>query len=99
MSSKQRTLKQAVTLSGIGLHTGELVNLTIHPAPANHGYKFQRSDIEGSPIVAADPDNVISTQRGTTLQKGEAIVHTTEHVLAAIYGCKVDNALIAVDGV
>ncbi len=98
MSSKQRTLKEAVTLSGIGLHTGELVNLTIHPAPANHGYKFQRSDIEGKPVVAADPDNVISTQRGTTLQKGDAIVHTTEHVLAAIYGCKVDNALVEVDG-
>lgn len=98
MSSKQRTIAKEVQISGIGLHTGEKVNLTICPAPENHGYKFQRTDLEGSPLIKADPDNVCSTRRGTSLQVGEAIVHTTEHVLAAIYGCKVDNALLKVDG-
>jgi UDP-3-O-[3-hydroxymyristoyl] N-acetylglucosamine deacetylase/3-hydroxyacyl-[acyl-carrier-protein] dehydratase len=98
MSEKQRTLKGVVKLSGIGLHTGVVANLEIHPAPANHGYKFQRVDIEGQPIIKADVDQVVSTERGTTLEQNNARVHTTEHVLAAIYGCQVDNALITVDG-
>jgi UDP-3-O-[3-hydroxymyristoyl] N-acetylglucosamine deacetylase/3-hydroxyacyl-[acyl-carrier-protein] dehydratase len=98
MSNHQQTLKESVTLSGIGLHTGEAVVVTIHPAPANHGYKFQRTDIEGQPIIKADPDNVVSTQRGTSLGQNGAEVHTTEHILAAIYGCKIDNALVALDG-
>jgi UDP-3-O-[3-hydroxymyristoyl] N-acetylglucosamine deacetylase/3-hydroxyacyl-[acyl-carrier-protein] dehydratase len=98
MSEKQRTLKGVVKLSGIGLHTGIVANLEIHPAPANHGYKFQRVDIEGQPIIKADVDRVVSTERGTTLEQNNARVHTTEHVLAAIYGCQVDNALITVDG-
>jgi UDP-3-O-[3-hydroxymyristoyl] N-acetylglucosamine deacetylase/3-hydroxyacyl-[acyl-carrier-protein] dehydratase len=98
MSEKQRTLKGVVKLSGIGLHTGVVANLEIHPAPANHGYKFQRVDIEGQPIIKADVDRVVSTERGTTLEQNNARVHTTEHVLAAIYGCQVDNALITVDG-
>lgn len=98
MSSKQRTLKSPVHLKGVGLHTGAQVNLSIHPAPENHGYKFQRMDIEGQPIIKADPDLVVSTQRGTTLEQHGARVYTTEHVLAAIYGCKVDNALIQLDG-
>ena len=98
MSEKQRTLKGIVKLSGIGLHTGVVANLEIHPAPANHGYKFQRVDIEGKPIIKADVERVVSTVRGTTLEQNNAKVHTTEHVLAAIYGCQVDNALITVDG-
>lgn len=98
MSEKQRTLKGVVKLNGIGLHTGVIANLEIHPAPANHGYKFQRVDIEGQPIIKADVDRVVSTERGTTLEQNNARVHTTEHVLAAIYGCQVDNALIKVDG-
>jgi UDP-3-O-[3-hydroxymyristoyl] N-acetylglucosamine deacetylase/3-hydroxyacyl-[acyl-carrier-protein] dehydratase len=98
MSEKQRTLKGVVKLSGIGLHTGIVDNIEIHPAPANHGYKFQRVDIEGQPIIKADVDLVVSTERGTTLEQNNARVHTTEHVLAAIYGCQVDNALITVDG-
>jgi UDP-3-O-[3-hydroxymyristoyl] N-acetylglucosamine deacetylase/3-hydroxyacyl-[acyl-carrier-protein] dehydratase len=98
MSSKQRTLKERVSLTGIGLHTGEKVTLTIEPAPANTGYRFQRIDLEGQPLIAADPDNVVSTKRGTTLEQNGASVHTTEHVLAAIYGSKVDNALITLDG-
>ena len=98
MSEKQRTLKGVVKLNGIGLHTGVVANLEIHPAPANHGYKFQRIDLEGQPVIKADVDRVVSTERGTTLEQNNARVHTTEHVLAAIYGCQVDNALITVDG-
>lgn len=98
MSSKQRTIKSPVHLSGVGLHTGATVNLTILPAPENHGYKFQRMDLPEQPIIKADPDLVVNTQRGTTLEQNGARVHTTEHVLAAIYGCKIDNALIQVDG-
>ena len=98
MSEKQRTLKGVVKLNGIGLHTGVVANLEIHPAPANHGYKFQRIDLEGKPTIKADVDLVVSTERGTTLEQNNAKVHTTEHVLAAIYGCQVDNVLITIDG-
>ena len=98
MSEKQRTLKGIVKVNGIGLHTGLQVNLEIHPAPDNHGYKFQRIDLEGKPIIKADVDYVVSTERGTTLEQHNAKVHTTEHVLAALYGCQVDNALITIDG-
>ena len=98
MAEKQKTIKEPVTLSGVGLHTGEHVNLTIRPAAENHGYKFQRIDLEGQPIVDADVDNVISTERGTTLEQNGARVSTTEHVLSALYGLEIDNALITVDG-
>ena len=98
MSEKQRTVKGIVKVNGIGLHTGLVVNLEIHPAPDNHGYKFQRVDLEGKPIIKADVDYVVSTERGTTLEQNNAKVHTTEHVLAALYGCQVDNALITIDG-
>ncbi|MCR9173669.1 MAG: bifunctional UDP-3-O-[3-hydroxymyristoyl] N-acetylglucosamine deacetylase/3-hydroxyacyl-ACP dehydratase [bacterium] len=98
MADKQRTLKAPVKLVGVGLHTGEKVTLEIEPAPANHGYKFQRVDLDGQPIIKADCDLVVATDRGTTLEANDARVHTTEHVLAALYGCQVDNALIKVDG-
>ncbi|MGB1728419.1 MAG: bifunctional UDP-3-O-[3-hydroxymyristoyl] N-acetylglucosamine deacetylase/3-hydroxyacyl-ACP dehydratase [Crocinitomicaceae bacterium] len=98
MSEKQRTVKGIVKVNGIGLHTGLEVNLEIHPAPDNHGYKFQRIDLEGKPMIKADIDYVVSTERGTTLEQNNAKVHTTEHVLAALYGCQVDNALITIDG-
>lgn len=98
MAEKQRTLKSTINLQGIGLHTGEKVNLEICPAPENHGYKFQRTDLEGQPIIKADADLVVSTDRGTTLEYKGARVYTTEHVLAALYGCQVDNALIKLNG-
>lgn len=98
MSEKQRTLKGIVKVNGIGLHTGLEVNLEIHPAADHHGYKFQRIDLDGKPIIKADVDYVVSTERGTTLEQNNAKVHTTEHVLAALYGCQVDNALITLDG-
>ncbi len=98
MADKQHTLKKAVTLSGTGLHTGANVNFTINPAPANHGIKFKRTDIEGQPIIDALADNVTYTQRGTVLSKGEASVSTIEHCLAALTAFKIDNCLIEVDG-
>lgn len=98
MVEKQRTLKSTVYLHGVGLHTGEKVNLEICPAPDNHGYKFQRTDLEGEPIIKADVDLVVATDRGTTLEFKGAKVYTTEHVLAALYGCQVDNALIKLNG-
>ncbi len=98
MAEKQRTLKESVKLVGIGLHTGEKVNLEICPAPDNHGYKFQRVDLEGEPTIKADCDLVVATDRGTTLEYNGARVYTTEHILAALYGCQVDNALIKLDG-
>jgi UDP-3-O-[3-hydroxymyristoyl] N-acetylglucosamine deacetylase/3-hydroxyacyl-[acyl-carrier-protein] dehydratase len=97
MAEKQRTLKESVVLEGIGLHTGEKVTLEICPAPENHGYKFQRVDLEGQPIIKADADLVVATDRGTTLEQNGAKVYTTEHVLAALYGMQVDNALIKVN--
>jgi UDP-3-O-[3-hydroxymyristoyl] N-acetylglucosamine deacetylase/3-hydroxyacyl-[acyl-carrier-protein] dehydratase len=97
MSDKQRTLKKEVKFQGVGLHTGEIVNMTVKPAPENHGYKFQRVDLENKPIIKADPDNVVSTERGTTLEQNGGKVYTTEHILAAIYGLEIDNALIEVD--
>lgn len=98
MSDKQRTLSRPVTLKGVGLHTGEPVEMTIAPAPENHGYVFQRTDLEGAPKVKADVDHVVGTQRGTTIEANGARVYTTEHVLAALYGSQVDNALIQISG-
>ena len=98
MSVKQRTLKSAVSISGVGLHTGKQVNLTFVPAAENHGYKFQRVDLPGNPIIDADVDNVVDTSRGTTLEQNGAKVHTTEHVLAALVGLEIDNVLIQLDG-
>lgn len=97
MSEKQRTLKEAIEFQGIGLHSGSQVNLTICPAPANHGYKFQRVDLEGQPLIKADCDLVVDTNRGTTLEQNGVRVSTIEHVLSALYGNMVDNALIQVN--
>src|ERR1039457_4021802 len=95
---KQRTIKAPVTISGVGLHTGEKVSLTFKPAPENHWYKFQRIDLPNKPIIDADVDYVVSTDHGTTLEKNGARVHTTEHVLAALVGMEIDNCLIEVTG-
>jgi UDP-3-O-[3-hydroxymyristoyl] N-acetylglucosamine deacetylase / 3-hydroxyacyl-[acyl-carrier-protein] dehydratase len=98
MSDKQRTIKSAVSVSGVGLHTGKPVTLTFLPAPENHWFKFQRMDLDGQPIIDADADLVVDTSRGTTLEKNGARVHTTEHVLAALVGCGIDNCLIQITG-
>lgn len=98
MSDKQKTIKQEVSLSGIGLHTGEKSTITFKPAKENHGYIFQRTDLEGKPTIKADCDLVVDTSRGTTLEQNGARVHTTEHLLAAVYGLEIDNLLIEIDG-
>ncbi len=98
MADKQRTIKQSVSVSGKGLHTGEPVTLTFVPADVNHWFKFQRTDLEGQPIIEADCDLVVDTSRGTTLEKNGARVYTVEHVLAALVGMGVDNCLIQVTG-
>ena len=98
MNVKQRTIKNEVSISGVGLHTGKPATLTFKPAPENHGYKFQRIDLEGSPIIDADVDNVTDTARGTTISQNGASVSTIEHLLAAFVGMEVDNVLIEIDG-
>jgi UDP-3-O-[3-hydroxymyristoyl] N-acetylglucosamine deacetylase / 3-hydroxyacyl-[acyl-carrier-protein] dehydratase len=97
MFTKQRTVKHEISLSGIGLHTGNMCTMTFKPAPPDHGIVFVRSDIKGHPAVNADIDHVVDISRGTTLQKGEARVHTVEHVLAAIAGLQIDNLIIELD--
>ena len=98
MSEKQRTLAKEVSLSGKGLHTGIAVTITFRPAPANHGYKFCRSDLPGKPMIDALAENVTDTSRGTTLVQNNVSVSTIEHSLAALYGLRVDNAIIELDG-
>lgn len=98
MSTKQKTIKQEVSLKGVGLHTGKFSTVTFKPAAENHGYVFQRVDIEGKPTIKADADLVVDTSRGTTIEQHGAKVHTTEHLLAAVYGLEIDNILIEIDG-
>ncbi len=98
MNDKQHTIKAPVTISGIGLHTGMASNMTFKPAAVNHGYKFQRIDLPGQPVVAADVDNVVDLSRGTTLEQHGARVNTVEHTLAALVGLQIDNVLIELDG-
>ncbi len=98
MAENQRTIRQSTSISGVGLHTGEPVNMTFHPAPANHGFVFQRSDLPQTPQIKADVDHVVDTQRGTTIGIKGANVHTVEHTLAALVGLQVDNVLIELDG-
>lgn len=94
----QKTINNPVTISGLGLHTGASVNLTLKPAPANHGFVFKRIDIEGQPEVEALVENVTSTDRGTCIEKNGAIVYTIEHALSALTGMDIDNCLLEIDG-
>lgn len=95
--SKQRTIAKEVILKGVGLHTGENVTMKFVPAPENHGYAFKRVDLEGAPIIKADANYVINTQRGTNLEKNGVKIQTSEHVLAALVGMEIDNVLIELD--
>lgn len=95
--SNQKTIKQAFTLSGKGLHTGLDIVLTFQPAPENHGIKIKRVDIENQPIIDALAENVTHTVRGTVLQKGDVQVSTVEHALATLYAYGVDNCLLEVN--
>ena len=96
--SKQKTLKGSFSLFGKGLHTGLNLTVTFNPAPENTGYKIQRIDLEGQPVIDAIAENVVDTQRGTVLAKGEARVSTVEHGMAALYALGIDNCLIQVNG-
>jgi UDP-3-O-[3-hydroxymyristoyl] N-acetylglucosamine deacetylase/3-hydroxyacyl-[acyl-carrier-protein] dehydratase len=91
---KQRTIQNEISLTGVGLHTGKEVKMTFKPAPVNNGYTFVRVDLEGSPIIEADANYVVNTQRGTNLEKLGVKIQTSEHVLAAFVGCDVDNVII-----
>ena len=95
---KQNTLKEQFSLSGKGLHTGLYLTVTFLPAPINHGYKIQRIDMPSQPIMDAVAENVVDTQRGTVLGKGEMRCSTVEHAMAALYALGLDNVLIQVDG-
>jgi len=98
MSDKQRTIVNPVKLNGRGLHTGYEVEIQFKPAPVNHGYKFQRTDLKERPIIKAHVDNVVDTSRGTTLEENGVKVHTIEHVMAALRGLGIDNILIELNG-
>ncbi len=97
MTDRQKTIAKSVTISGTGLHTGQLGKMTFHSAPENHGIKFRRIDIESQPIIEADISLVKSTERGTTLEKDGVNIYTIEHVLAAFMGLGVDNAIVDLD--
>lgn len=96
--SKQKTLKGSFSLCGKGLHTGLSLTVTFNPAPENTGYKIQRIDLDGMPTIQAIAENVIDTQRGTVLGKGDMRVSTIEHGMAALYAMGIDNCLIQVNG-
>ncbi|MDR3607730.1 MAG: UDP-3-O-acyl-N-acetylglucosamine deacetylase [Oligoflexia bacterium] len=94
----QQTLKSSVSLKGIGLHTGKIVNLVIHPARPNVGIHFVRTDLPGRPEIAALYRNVVCTRLATTLGRGDVKISTVEHLLAAFQGLGIDNAIVEVDG-
>ena len=96
--SKQKTLKGSFSLCGKGLHTGLSLTVTFNPAPENTDYKIQRIDLEGQPIILAVAENVVETQRGTVLGKGDIRVSTIEHGMSALYALGIDNCLIQVNG-
>ncbi|TRU58729.1 MAG: bifunctional UDP-3-O-[3-hydroxymyristoyl] N-acetylglucosamine deacetylase/3-hydroxyacyl-ACP dehydratase, partial [Microcystis aeruginosa Ma_QC_Ch_20071001_M135] len=91
---KQKTIQSEITLTGVGLHTGKEVTMTLKPAPVNNGFTFVRVDLEGCPVIEADANYVVNTQRGTNLEKLGVKIQTSEHVLAACVGCDLDNIII-----
>ncbi|MFA6597431.1 MAG: bifunctional UDP-3-O-[3-hydroxymyristoyl] N-acetylglucosamine deacetylase/3-hydroxyacyl-ACP dehydratase [Ignavibacteriaceae bacterium] len=99
MLEQQRTIKNAVAITGIGLHTGTTCTMTFKPAPENYGIRFVRTDLGGNPEIPALVDYVVDVSRGTTLGIGEAKVHTVEHVLASVVGLQIDNIIIELDGI
>ncbi len=97
MLVQQHTIKEPVSLSGVGLHTGSIATMTFRPAPENSGIRFRRIDMGGTPEIPADVDHVVDISRGTTIGIGDARVHTVEHVMAALVGLQIDNVLIDID--
>ena len=96
MNNKQTTIKNSVSLEGVGIHTGKDVKLTFRPAKENTGYIFKRVDLDDKPEIEALAKYVVNTQRGTTLEKDGVKLKTTEHVLAALVGLEIDNILIEI---
>ncbi len=98
MAEKQKTIKKTVSVEGKGLHTGLDVKITFKPAPENHGYKFQRIDLENKPIIRAIVENVVDTARSTVIEENGARVGTVEHPLSALFGLGIDNVLMEING-
>lgn len=98
MRELQRTIKTPVSISGMGLHTGAEVTITFKPAPENFGYKFQRVDLEGKPVIDVLAENVTDVSRGTTVEKNGVKISTIEHALAAAVGLEIDNLLMELNG-
>jgi UDP-3-O-[3-hydroxymyristoyl] N-acetylglucosamine deacetylase/3-hydroxyacyl-[acyl-carrier-protein] dehydratase len=95
----QYTIKENITFSDVGIHTGVTTNMTLKPAKENTGINFIRTDLKGNPVIKADIDNVFATDRSTSLKKGSAEIHTVEHILAAVSGNEIDNLIIEVDNI
>jgi len=98
MDSRQRTLAEEVSCTGIGLHNGKKVKLTVKPAPPDSGIRFERVDISADCSVKASFDNVIKTNMATTIGFNGYSVSTIEHLMAAFFGMGIDNALVEIDG-
>ena len=94
---KQRTLKNIIRATGVGLHTGEKVCMVINPAKENHGIKFQRVDLPEAPIIPADIDLVKDTKRSTTLELNNVKIITVEHLMSALYALGVNNVLVKIN--
>lgn len=94
VNKKQKTIESEITLTGVGLHTGKEVTLTFKPAPVDHGFRFQRVDLENQPVIEAYAHYVVETQRGTNLEKDGVKIQTSEHVLSALVGLDIDNCLM-----
>jgi len=99
MSEMQKTIGKSISFSGAGIHTGVATKMTLKPAEENTGIRFIRVDLDNHPEIKADVTNVFATERSTSLRKGDAKIHTVEHILAAITGAKIDNIIIEVDNV
>ena len=97
MSKQQRTIQNEITLTGVGLHTGNQVTMVFKPAPVNYGFSFTRVDLEGAPIIQAKAEYVTNTQRGTNLESKGVQIQTSEHVLAAAVGLDIDNLIIEIN--
>ena len=98
MKFNQHTVSGEAVVSGIGLHTGVVSNMTFAPAKINHGIKFQRIDLDNQPIIDADVDNVVDLSRGTSIEQNGGRINTVEHVLSALVALEIDNVLIKIDG-
>ena len=96
-NDNQTTIKKAISLKGVGIHTGKEVGLTFKPANANSGYVFKRIDLKDKPIIEANIKYVINTDRRTFLKKNNVTIQTCEHVLAALVGLEIDNVKIEID--